>query len=331
MKKAIIGIISIFILIILLIRCAPSLNSDYIKNGKLYISRILAINTSIRKDNNGEYSDYIEIYNGYSSKINLLGYHLSDNEYEYDKWTFPDIEIKPKETLVVYASGGDYCDLSKNICHTNFKLSGSGEVVLLTDSKSNIISKVKYPVQYKDTFYVYTNGKYTYVSKDGKKINIKKVSFDDYKLEITEYMTHNKNSYYDSYGNYYDFVEIHNIGNKDYSLAGLYISDDINNLKKCILPDVNIRKGEYLVIHFAGRNVAYEDGVYVNFGLSDRDSEIIISDGNKIIDKVEIVELADDVSYGILDNKWYYFTKPTPGSINDTHGFSSWGGNNGSS
>ena len=331
MKKGIIAIVMIFILTILIVIFIPQLNQDYVKYGKLYISKILAINTSVKLDNHGEYSDYIEIYNGYSFTVNLEGYHLSDNEFDFDKWEFPSIYIKPNTSLIVYASGNDYCDLSKNICHTNFRLSGNGEVVLLTDRDNNIISKVKYPIQYKDTFYNYNNGKYEYVSKDGKKINIKSVNGNDYKLEITEYMTHNKNSYYDSYGNYYDFVEIYNSGNIDYSLNGLYISDDINNLKKYMLSDVVIEKGKYIVIHFTSTDVSYEDGVYVNFGLSDNDEWIIISNGNKIIDKVKMVKLCDDVSYGKIDNKWYYFTKPTPGSINNTYGFSTWGGNDGGS
>ena len=47
-----------------------SLNDTFIKNGGLYISEIVASNSYTYKDNDGEYSDYIEIYN--------------DNDYDID-------------------------------------------------------------------------------------------------------------------------------------------------------------------------------------------------------------------------------------------------------
>ena len=325
MKRDMIVVIFIFIVISLLLIFIPNINQDYVMQGKLYISKIMAINSTVHKDNHGEYSDYIELYNGYNYDINLDGYYLSDSEFDYDKWMIPNIVIKAKSSLIIYASGNDYCDLVKSVCHTNFKLSGQGEVVLLSDKFGNIISKISYPVQYPDMLYGYIDGKYQYIDTNGKVVKIKNVNASNYKIKITEYMTHNKNSYYDKYGNYYDFVEIYNDSDKDYTIDGLYISDDISNLKKYALPDKIIKKNSYMIINFTSNNFSYDDGIYVNFGLSDDDEWIIISDGNKIIDKVQVFKLVDDVSYGIMDNKWYYFTKPTPGAVNDTYGVSVWG------
>ena len=45
-------------------------NIEY-KDNKLYINEILVSNTYTQIDDDGEYSDYIEIYNGYKRKINL--------------------------------------------------------------------------------------------------------------------------------------------------------------------------------------------------------------------------------------------------------------------
>ena len=80
MKKSIITIIVLFTVVALLINFIPGLNSDYIKTSKLYISEIMASNSYTIKDEDGEYSDYIEIYNGYNYSINLEGYYLSDDE-----------------------------------------------------------------------------------------------------------------------------------------------------------------------------------------------------------------------------------------------------------
>lgn len=326
MKKAIVVVTGLFALVVLLVLLTPGGNANYIKQGKLYINKILASNYSLYEDNEHEYHDLIEIYNGYDYQIKLNGYHLSDSEFEIDKWTFPDITINPKEHLIVYASGLDNCDIVKRVCHTNFKLSDKGETLTLTDKHGNIISKFTYPVQYTDVYYGFINNKYTYINGDGKSEYVAP-KVNNYTLEITEYMTHNKRSHYDSYGNYFDFVEIHNNSGKDYKLEGLYISDDATNLKKYLIKETDLKKDEYLIIYLAGNSTNYEDGIYADFKLSDDDEYIVISNGEKIIDKVKIVPLVDDVSYGKVGNKWKYFTTPTPGKINNTKGFDNWGGN----
>jgi len=329
MKKSIIIIITIFLITIGLIIIIPNTNSSHIKKGNLYISKILAKNDSLKTDDNGEYSDYIEIYNGYSYKINLNNYYLSDNEYDTKKWSFPSIDINPKETLTIYATGNDKCDIDKRICHTNFKLSSTGETLTLTAPNGNIVNKFTYPTQYPDILYGYTKGKYDYLDKSlVKELNSGKSN--NYELEITEYMTHNKRVLYDNYGNYFDWIEIHNNSNKDYILEGLYLTDDVTNLKKYLISKTSISKEEYQIIYFAGKKVNYDNGIYVDFSLSDDDEFIIISNGEKIIDKVPIVLLEDNLSYGKTKDGWKYFTTPTPGYANTTTSFKSLGGSNGS-
>lgn len=328
MKKSLIVITIIFLIIILLLILVPNTSNDYVKKGKLYISKIVTKNNSLKEDNNGEYSDYIEIYNGYHYKINLNSYHLSDNEYNTSKWTFPDIEINAQETLIIYATGNDNCDIESKICHTNFKLNSTGETITLTDPSGNIINKFTYPIQYPDVPYGYKKGKYTYLDKTiNKSIHNNK----NYELEITEYMTHNKRVLYDSYGNYFDWLELHNKSDDDYVIEGLYLTDDLANLKKYLIPKFTIKKDEYLIIYLAGGKVNYDTGIYADFSLSDNDEFIIISNGEKIIDQVSIVPLLDNLSYGKTKDGWRYFVTPTPGYANNVASFASLGGANGSS
>ena len=335
MKKTLIIVISSIIFILILLILFPNLNSIYKKQGKLYISEILASNSSVLEDNEGDFSDYIEIYNGYNTKINLNNYHLSDSEYETGKWAFPNITINPKEYLIIYASGKDTCDIENKICHTNFKLSSKGEVITLTDQIGNIISKFEYPEQFTDISFGYKDGKYIYFEtptpgeeNNSEEYSIKKT--DNYKLEITEYMTHNKRSNYDKYGNYFDWIEIYNSSNKDYSLENLYISDNSNKLRKYKIKSTTLKSKDYLVIYFSGENKNYEEGLYVPFKLSD-DEEIIISNGIDVIDKVKIIQLSDNISYGKVNGEWKYFAQATPGRANTTASFDKIGGLNGSS
>ena len=142
-------------------------------------------------------------------------------------------------------------------------------------------------------------------------------------------MTHNKRAFNDEYGNYYDFIEIHNYSDIDYEIEGLYITDSKSNLKKYLIPKFKLEKDAYKVVYFAGTKTGY-DGAYAEFALSDDDLEIIISDGETIIDEVQIVKLKDNISYGKTDNGWKYFVTATPGAKNDTASFDNLGGKNGS-
>lgn len=327
--KEYIIIIILFIIITLMLLFIPNLDNSFIISNKLYINEILVNNTYTHKDNDSEYSDYIEIYNGYRHAINLEGYHLSDNEFETNKWTFPNITIKSKEYLIVYASGKDKCDKENNICHTNFKLNSNGEVLTLSDKSNTIINKFTYYQTTNDISYGYTKGKYYELEKTtpGKKNSkiLKQVDIKDFELYINEYLSHNKgNTYIDN--NYYDFVELYNNSNNDINLNNLYLSDDINELKKYKLPDITINKKSYLVIYLGDISQIINNQIIANFRLSDTDKHLIISNGKKIIDKVELTILPDNISYGKKDNKWYYFTEPTPGYINNTTSHISLGG-----
>lgn len=322
MKQSI-KIIILFTVIALIIKFAPGINNDYIKTSKLYISEIMASNSYTIKDEDGEYSDYIEIYNGYNYSINLDGCYLSDDEHETKKWMFSHITIKPKEYLLIYASGKD------KEYHTNFKLNSDGEIVTLTDNTGNIISKVSYQSMQNDISYGYNKGKYIYTpnpTPKEKNSNIKlKRNKQDYDIIINEYMTSNKRNNYSQDGYYYDWVELYNNSNKDLNINNLYLTDDSNTLNKYKLPNIVIQKQGYLLVYLSGESVTIDDNIYANFKLS-KDEELIISDGKNIINKVKIIDLPDNISYGRKEDTWYYFTTPTPGFINDTAFFSKLGG-----
>ena len=57
------------------------------------INEISASNQSIMADNEGEFDDWIELYNNSNEAISLAGYALSDDLLERTKWVFPNITI----------------------------------------------------------------------------------------------------------------------------------------------------------------------------------------------------------------------------------------------
>ena len=316
-------IILAFILIFLLLLLFSKLDNTYIKEGKLYITEIMTKNTYSVKDLDNDYSDYIEIYNGYGKDIDLSGYHLSDSEFETGKWTFPSLVIKANSYLIVYASGKDKCD-NENNCHTNFKLSSKGEIITLSDKNGNIINKFTYPNSSNDIAYGYINGGYTYLNEPSPlKENTQKLKYLDITnkdLYINEYMSKNKRSNYDFSGTYNDFVELYNNSGKDLDLKNIYLTDNTDNLMKYKIPNIILKKNDYLLIYLSDQSKVIENKIYASFKLGDDDKYLILSNGKDIIEKIELLELIENVSLGRKDGKWLYFTKPTPGYENNTHG-----------
>lgn len=61
-------------------------------------------NFSTIADEDGEYKDWIEIYNPRSDTFNLLNYTLTDNNDEPAKWAFPNIKLAPGEYKTIFCS-----------------------------------------------------------------------------------------------------------------------------------------------------------------------------------------------------------------------------------
>ena len=107
----------------------------------LVINEIMAGNVSAVADQNGEYDDWVELYNGNNFSLNLNGYYLSDNENDLTKWTFPNVTIPANGYLIVWCdtAGGTQSGL-----HTTYRLSADQEEVYLTDPTGTVIDAVHY-------------------------------------------------------------------------------------------------------------------------------------------------------------------------------------------
>lgn len=127
----------------------------FAESQKILISEFLAINSSVIQDEDGEYSDWIELYNPGETDINLSGWFLTDNAENLSKWLLPDMELKADSYLLIFASGKDRFDPTKNL-HTNFKLSGSGEFLAIVEPGGEEISHAygdAFPAQREDVSY----------------------------------------------------------------------------------------------------------------------------------------------------------------------------------
>ncbi len=74
---------------------------------QLLLNEFSSSNISGIADEDGDFDDWIELYNHSASDISLGGYHLSDHASILKKWTFPPLTIKPYSYLLIFASGKD--------------------------------------------------------------------------------------------------------------------------------------------------------------------------------------------------------------------------------
>ena len=98
--------------------------------GALHITEFMANNNESIEDEDGDASDWIEIFNSGPDPVSLDGYFLTDDSGALTKWKFPSIEISNSGFLLIFASEKDRRDPRTEL-HTNFKLSGKGEYLSL--------------------------------------------------------------------------------------------------------------------------------------------------------------------------------------------------------
>jgi len=106
----------------------------------LVINEFMSNNETTIQDEDGDYSDWIELYNKGNDPINLKDFSISDDESEPNKWIFPEIIIAADSFLLIWASNKDLLNI--NELHTNFKLKKSGEELLLSNPLGEVIDSI---------------------------------------------------------------------------------------------------------------------------------------------------------------------------------------------
>ena len=316
-------VILLFICVTALVLVLPSnvLNNSSFNNGELIINEVMSKNKYTLSSEDKKYYDWIELYNGYENDIELKGYYLSDDSNHY-KWEFPELKIKSKGYLVVFASGKDKCNETE--CHTNFKLSEEGEIITLTSPSKSILSKVVYSNSDSDTSYGYNGKEYAYYYKgtpndkndgDYSKTPITRKE-SNVSLRINEYSNNNATIIKDEYGLYSSWVELYNYGKSSINLKGFYLTDKESKINKYVFPETILESNKYLIIFLDGKN-ENKKSLHTNFSLTTSDTQLILSDSNGMaVDKVKINALPQNVTEGYYEGKYVFYKETTPGAEN---------------
>ena len=97
-------------------------------------------NNSIYLDFEGDTPDWLELKNISDQTIDISHWHLSDDDDELEKWSFPaGTNLEPQEILLVFASGKNL----PHLFHTNFKIDKDGENLFLSNVDLELIQIFK--------------------------------------------------------------------------------------------------------------------------------------------------------------------------------------------
>ena len=118
------------------------------------ITEFMASNTSTLADEDGDFSDWIELQNTSTNSVSLSNWSLTDSAGNPGKWRFPATNLPPKSFMIVFASGKNRATNGAEL-HTNFKLGADGEYLGLFDPDGTAATEIapKFPQQYPDVSY----------------------------------------------------------------------------------------------------------------------------------------------------------------------------------
>ncbi|NQT03753.1 MAG: lamin tail domain-containing protein [Planctomycetes bacterium] len=128
-----------------------ALSADNHTGIPLVINELMASNSSIIQDPQGQYDDWIEIYNDDPSPIDVSGMYLTDDLDNPTKWQFPASTTIPAGGYILVWADGDTTDPG---LHANFKLNADGEEIGLFDADgTTLIDSITFGEQTGDVSY----------------------------------------------------------------------------------------------------------------------------------------------------------------------------------
>ena len=110
----------------------------------LAVTEFMASNTTILSDEDGDFSDWIEICNISGKPVDLLGWYLTDDKNAPKKWPFPSVQLDSGEYLLIFASEKNRSDPAGQL-HTSFALNRQGDYLALTNPDKGISHEYPYP------------------------------------------------------------------------------------------------------------------------------------------------------------------------------------------
>ncbi|MCB0854195.1 MAG: lamin tail domain-containing protein, partial [Bacteroidetes bacterium] len=188
----------------------------------VYINEFLAGNSVTNTDEAGEYDDWIELYNGGSSPVDVGGLFITDNLADANPYQIPTTDpsvttIPPNGFLLLWADR----QMSQGVLHVDIKLSGGGEqigLIQINGDSTHFVDSLTFGPQFDDI----SRGRngdggpdfvsFSSPTPDAPNDYITPVAPFINDIYINEFMASNTVTLADSAGDYDDWIELYNAG-----------------------------------------------------------------------------------------------------------------------
>jgi hypothetical protein len=317
-----------------------------VSSQEIRINEFMSSNELTIMDDDGDYSDWIELFNAGSESIQLEGWGLSDNITSPFKWVFPEYIIEPGEHLLIWASGKDRrfkkgdqvngilrevysnipgTNLQDLILHPNYPDHPTSQQIIKEkfEAPHNVADNygqqmhglLKSPATGNFIFWISSDDHgQLFISTDQDPANLKKIAEVPgwaQPREWEKYPEQKSKQIFLEEGKYYYIKAMMKEGGGGDNLA-----------VKWQWPDGTIE------VPVSAEHLFY-DGIlplHTNFSIDAEGEPIVLTDKNgNVIDEVLPMKLPFDISYGRSPDaapEFVYFSTPTPGMQNNSAGFS---------
>ncbi len=229
------------LLILILLLAGSAIGQPY----SIVINEFMAKNDSFIQDPNGDYDDWIEIYNTGDEAVDISGMFLTDNLSFPDKWRIPDNNtpetiIPPHGYLLIWADN----EPNEGTLHANFKLSADGEEIALIDGDGNLIDSITFGPQQPDVSYGrLSDGAESWRFFDVPSPAASNMS-NSISIIISEIMYHPGHPTPGAENILEEYIELYNAAGESVNLLDWRFTDGVD----FIFPDVTLGPGQYMVV-----------------------------------------------------------------------------------
>ncbi len=291
----------------------------------IYFTEFSASNVSYLADKNGEFDDWIEIYNDNDVAIDLGGLFITDTLAVGMKYRIPTTRtdsttIPAKGYLLLWADKQP----GQGVLHLDFGLSRDGEQIgLLQYNGTDYLDSLSYCQQYinaSSSRYKDENDHWLSVPSSPGKANYTGTVSG---IFINEFSSSNQLQLSDNYGEYDDWIELYNDNDVPVDIGGLFLTDSLVNSMQYRIPttypdSTTIPAKGYRVV-WADKQI--EQGIlHLDFGLKRGGEQVglVRYDGTTFIDSLTYNEQYRNASLSRYpDGEMHWLHLPsTPGAIN---------------
>jgi hypothetical protein len=135
-------------LLVLAVLCAVSFSASA---QSIVINEVMSSNGETIADEDGDFPDWVELYNAGATPVDLTGFGISDDVDQAFRWSLPDTTLEAGAFLLVWASGKDRSEPGS--LHLPFALSRDGDTVILSNATGEEVDRLDLPAIPRDVSY----------------------------------------------------------------------------------------------------------------------------------------------------------------------------------